>query len=425
MKTVYCTIASANYLPRVLHFVESLERHRPGADVRILLCEHPSVARQLSAELGRDLVSLDQIGCPDWRAMAFAYDIVEFNTAVKPFLLQSLLSHGVDSALYFDPDIEIFSDPVELEQLFKTHDCLLTPHVLEPLPEDGKIPSQLQINTVGQFNLGFLGLRRTPEVKRFLTWWSERLTRDCVVDLPNGIFVDQSWANLLVSFVPRCHVLRSQAYNFAYWNAPQRKLTRVDGRWLTADGPLVFFHFSGVTLKDLESVSRHQNRIRAPEGSPLRELLRGYAEALATSRYAPLSTIPYSFDRFLPGGEPIPHELRRRFRALPLGDAQRLGDPFKARGALTALTELNHEPRELDRLRREVEALQGQLAHASTQLAGATSEVQYLREQLGLLRYRMANRLNRTLKKVGVHVPTKKLLVGGEALVEKVQQKLR
>jgi hypothetical protein len=194
----------------------------------------------------------------------------------------------------------------------------------------------------------------------------------------------------------------------------------------------VFFHYSGITLKDLESVSRHQNRIRAPEGSPLRELLRGYAEALASSRYKALSTVPYSFDRFHPGGQPIPHELRRRFRALPAGDARLLGDPFKAREALLALTELNHEPRELDRLRQEVASLQRQLAQANEQraqaadqLAGATGEVLYLREQLGLLRYRMANRLNLTLKKAGVHLPTKRLLVGGEAVVEKVQQKLR
>src|SRR5437763_1715007 len=84
------------------------------------------------------------------------------------------------------------------------------------------------------------------------------------------------------------------------------------------------------------SVSRHQNRVQAPAGSPLRELLQGYAEGLAKSPWALLSGFPYSFDRFH-DGQLVPLALRRRYRALPPGDARRLGNPFQARQALLGL----------------------------------------------------------------------------------------
>ena len=37
LKIAYCTIASANYLPRVRVLEESLATHRPGGSLHILL----------------------------------------------------------------------------------------------------------------------------------------------------------------------------------------------------------------------------------------------------------------------------------------------------------------------------------------------------------------------------------------------------
>jgi hypothetical protein len=342
-RIIYCTISSANYLARTLALKESIERHRKGADVRILLCEHPRVVRELEQELQKEFYAPDEIGCPQWRQMAFYYDCMEFNTAVKPYFMRTLMEEGADAVIYFDPDIIVYGGLEECEAALETHDVVLTPHLCEPLEEDGHRPRLVDINRVGQFNLGFCGFARNERTERVLKWWMNRLEYDCISDLENGLFVDQSWANLFASFLDT-KILRSQAYNMAYWNMPQRTLTRrADGRWMTGDGPLVFFHFSGLTLNDVSLISRHQSRMRAPESTPLHQILSEYAQQLQRSPYAPMESFEYSFSRFT-DGTPIPMRLRRRFREMSAPERTLMANPFAERALLERMQELTSQP---------------------------------------------------------------------------------
>ncbi len=342
-RVIYCTIASANYLPRVLALKESIERNRRGADVRILLCEHPRVVRELEAELELEFYAPDEINCPQWRQMAFYYDCMEFNTAVKPFFLQKLMAEGAESVIYFDPDIIVFGGLEECESALEAHDAILTPHLCEPMEDDGHTPALLDFNRVGQFNLGFCGFAHNERSERSLHWWANRCERDCISDLSQGLFTDQAWANMLASFLD-VKVLRSQAYNMAYWNFAQRTLARgADGRWMTGDGPLVFFHFSGLPLGTVSLVSKHQSRVRAPEGTPLYQILSDYAQQLQRSPYAPLESFEYSFSRFT-DGTPISLGLRRRFREMSAPERSLVANPFAERGLLERMQELLGNP---------------------------------------------------------------------------------
>jgi hypothetical protein len=246
----------------------------------------------------------------------------------------------------------------------------------------------VNVNQGGQFNLGFGAFRNTPVVDRVMKWWADRLRVDCISKLDEGLFVDQSWANLFASFIPEFYVLRSRSYNVAYWNYPQRRLWRERGEWMTEDGPLVFFHYSGFLRDDIERVSRHQNRIRAPKGSPLHTILTEYGELVAKSPYAAFTKFKYSFNHFQ-DGTPIPMSLRRRFRALAEVERQLVPNPFAARAWLESMRDVGRDPiGELERLRHEV-------AH--------------LREQKALIRYRIADKVNDALKKAGVQQTAKAL----------------
>lgn len=334
---VYCTIASANYLPQITTLEESLRRSHPGARFEVLLCERPEVVAAVSAEVGRRFHGPHEIGCADWRRMAFHYDLMEFNTAVKPYFLRKLLEEHA-AVVYFDPDIVVYDSLAELEGLVLSHDAVLTPHVCEPLGDDGRDPTVLDLNRVGQFNLGFAAFRAGPRTERALRWWEDRCRFDCVVDVENGVFVDQSWANMLVSFL-EAKVLRSERYNMAYWNVHQRTLRLEDGRFVTADGPLVFFHFSSLDLARLGNVSRHQNRVTAAPGTPLREILEQYVRTLAGSPYASCSARPYSFGAF-DDGAPIEPGDRQRYRSLSTLDRDAGPDPFAARPWIRSIHEI-------------------------------------------------------------------------------------
>lgn len=326
MSVVYCTIASANYLPRVKVLADSLAAHQPGAALHILLCEWPERGQELSAQTGCKFLSPADV-CADWQHMAFSYDVTEFNTALKPFLLAYLLERHADAVFYLDPDIEIFGSLDRIEQLATQHALILTPHVCEPVAMDGLKPGMDDIIRLGQFNLGFIGLRRHAEVASALRWWQEVCIDYCVTDPQRGYFVDQFWAAVLPSFIQDFYCLREPEYNAAYWNIFQRPLERTGDGWLCGGHPLKFFHFSGLPRHDLTLVSRYQNRIQAKPGSALHRLLTGYARRIEDNAWSRFAGETYSFSRFNDGRE-IGIGERRAFLALPRGQRQQTAAPF-------------------------------------------------------------------------------------------------
>lgn len=334
MKIAYCTIASANYLPQVRVLQASLLAHNPQAKLHILLCEHPETCMALSDELGHAFISPEK-ACPAWLQMAFYYEITEFNTALKPYFLEYLLGQGYGAVIYVDPDIEIFGSLAPVEHLLHENDLILTPHVCHPMPLDGLKPGIDEIIRAGQFNLGFIGMTSSSEARHALRWWQDVCLEHCLFDSNHHYFVDQFWAAALPSFIQRFHCLRSPAYNMAYWNLFQRRLDLDGTHWLTDDGELRFFHFSGLKMDGPVLVSRHQNRVTAPQGSPLFNLISAYRTKIAACDWAPYAK-PYSFGRYTYGGE-ISQEERRAYGSFSPEVRKCLGDPFTSSEARAAI----------------------------------------------------------------------------------------
>lgn len=58
-----------------------------------------------------------------------------------------------------------------LEPLRRLHDqasIVITPHLTQPLPADGRKPSDKDISVAGAYNLGFICIRNDEAVFRFL-----------------------------------------------------------------------------------------------------------------------------------------------------------------------------------------------------------------------------------------------------------------
>jgi len=327
-KTVFCTIASANYLSRVQVLENSLKSHSPDYDLKILLCENPEVCEELARRTGRKFYSPADIGCTDWLHMAFYYNLIEYNTALKPYFIETLIKEGYASVFYFDPDIEIFSSLDEMTGLIPKNDIVLTPHVCKPLRDDLKYPAMEYLMQAGQFNLGFAGFSNSNESLELLRWWQSVCHEKCVFDVNRGYFVDQSWAGIFPSFVEKTYILRDPAYNVAYWNIFQRDLKFSDGRWMVDGKELKFFHFSGLSKDDLTKVSIYQNRVTAPMGSALHSLLTQYFEKIKAQGWAEFNDLAYSFSKYS-NGEPITEADRKKFLLLSAEERKEFGDPFE------------------------------------------------------------------------------------------------
>lgn len=323
----YCTIASANYLSRVEVLETSLYAQNPNSKLHVLLCEHPDLCRSISEETGYTFISPDQV-CPHWLHMSFYYDISEFNTALKPFLIEFLFKEGYEAVIYFDPDIEIFGSLNNLEDLIEDKDLILTPHISHPIAMDGFTPGIDSLIRAGQFNLGFIALANSDESRPALKWWQDVCIEHCICH-PNYVyFVDQFWADILPSFIQNFYCLRDPAYNMAYWNIFQRRLVLEDGKWITECGELKFFHFSGFLKNNLTKVSIHQNRVTATVGSNLHTMMSHYLERINSAKWSCYDSRPYSFGTYTNGEKILPAE-RKRFYFICGQEREEIGNPFE------------------------------------------------------------------------------------------------
>ena len=312
-----CTIVAKNYVAHARTLAESFTKHHPGSRCFTLIIDdfdddQISPADEPFVVVRPSDLSLAEDDFDDMRAR---YSVLEFSTAVKPWLLEYMLAEHDDNGIaYFDPDIRVYSRMVELEEALQHASIVLTPHLAKPMPRDGLRPSETDIMVAGIYNLGFIGLSAGAETDELLRWWGERLRTDCWVAPDRGLFVDQKWVDWVPGLFKNVEILRVPTYNIAYWNVPTRTLERADDGSYTVDGlPLRFFHFSGYDPHRPLTFSKHQNRVPLIEGKPLHELCHGYGERLLANQFDRVKSFPYDHD-FYPSGQRIDTFSRQLYR---------------------------------------------------------------------------------------------------------------
>jgi glycosyltransferase involved in cell wall biosynthesis len=215
----------------------------------------------------------------------------------------------------------------------------------------------------GSYNLGFLALARSDTTETFLRWWQERIFDRCIARVEQGLFVDQKWIDLVPGMFDGVHILTDPGYNVAYWNLHSRKL-RISEEIQVNGRPLAFFHFSGIDPRDLETVSRHQDRFRLADIGDAARLYERYAGLLAEAGYYENSSWPYCFDAF-DDGTPIPDLARDLYRSL--GDGRdRFGNPFAVADGFKEWLNRPYgwRPTRLTRLAHHIWSTQGHLRNA-------------------------------------------------------------
>lgn len=343
-----CTIVSKNYVAFARVLARSFLDHHPGGRFFVLLVDrndgHIDPAQEPFELL--EVEELDNV--PERDAFLFKYTLLECNTAVKPYLLEHLLArYELERLVYLDPDIWVLRPLAAVAEALDRHAIALTPHLTAPL-DDAAHPGELAILQAGAYNLGFLGLRSAPLVRRFLRWWQERLYDRCVVRVEDALFVDQKWIDLVPGLFPDVAVLTDRGLNVAYWNLHDRPVTLTgdDVSSARAAGePLVFFHFSGIDPEHLEGVSKHQDRYRLSDLGDAAFLYRRYAERLLAAGHRQAKPWPYAFGRF-DNGVAIPDLARRLFLDLGPERRRRFGNPFESAGDDSFFAWLNapHRP---------------------------------------------------------------------------------
>jgi glycosyltransferase involved in cell wall biosynthesis len=304
------TIVSKNYLSYAEALGESFKKHHPDHDFLIVLVDRADGYVSDTSRCGAEIIEMANIAIPDVSRFIYRYSIMELNTAVKPFALADLFARRrYKTLLYIDPDILIFRPLTHVYEALESASIVLTPHMRRPYYDQG-FPSDVSILQSGTYNLGFIGLKAGESADKMLQWWMDKLHKDCIVDIPNGLFVDQKWMDLVPGFFPDHKILHSPGYNAAYWNLHERPITQTDAGWLVDGEPLTFFHFSGYIPFAPASLSKHQNRHNLASMPALHSLTNLYARLLLEHGYEDSSSWPYAFEE-LPNGVRVPLPLVR------------------------------------------------------------------------------------------------------------------
>lgn len=311
----FFTIVSNNYLHFARTLLKSVRNHYPSAHLYcVIVDEDMSFSRDRDSEF--TAVNLRELGLPYGDGFLFQYTVLELNTAVKPWAFEYLFNLGHREVIYLDPDIFVYAPLVEVAKSFACGgEIVLTPHLTRRLTDD-RSPTELDIRRAGTYNFGFCALKKSDNSVEFLKWWQSKLERECIVDPDRGIFVDQSWIDLVPGLFENVAIIRHEGYNVAYWNIAQRAITKDrNGNFVVNDKyPLVFFHFSGFNPKEPERFSKHQNRFRTPDLSlEAQEIIHNYVSAVLGCGYEVYSKCKYGFGSFA-DGTTIPDSLRTLYR---------------------------------------------------------------------------------------------------------------
>src|SRR5262249_52409118 len=159
------------------------------------------------------------LGFERFERWMFKHDVVEASTAVKGQMLRYLLEQKASKIIYLDPDIAVFSSLGAIVKKLDDFSIILTPHQVTPNLAEGLIKdNEMTSLKYGVFNLGFVAVKGDEIGQAFADWWARQLYLACYDDVPNGLFTDQKWCDLVPCLFDRVHIERDPGYNVASWN---------------------------------------------------------------------------------------------------------------------------------------------------------------------------------------------------------------
>ena len=324
------TICAKNYLAQALTLRESFLKHNPSLNFFIFLADKIDGVEDVDG-----IVALDKSWIPDWVNMAFKYDVIEFNTSIKPFCFGKLFKEGYEKVIYLDPDIYVTRPLDYIYECLNNKSVVLTPHYCDIEEHFDGAVSEETFNKVGIYNLGFCALKNDKVGQEIAKWWQNRLQYKCYSQSSEGLFVDQKWMDYIPGFFPDATCVSSHhGMNVAIWNLHERELfiDEKQGymirRKKTGDEfPLLFFHFSGFDPFETTIINRRHPQFNVTTYPSFKPIIEEYREQVYANGYDRFSKMTYGFNHYFDGSVITP--LQRRIFRVYLNEHKVEFNPFE------------------------------------------------------------------------------------------------
>lgn len=276
------TICSNNYLAHAKTLGDSFLEFHSDAKFIIGLVDKFDVSFDYTVFSSFLIIPVEELQIPCFEELNSKYNIVELNTAVKPFYFHYLFKiFKPEKLLYIDPDILVTSYFEEVFTVLDKKNIVITPHICTPI-DDEFAPTDYHTLRGGVFNLGFIGLSQYEKVKNFLDWWGERVVKYGFSDFSKNMFYDQLWINYVPALYDNYFILKHHGYNMANWNLHERQLSITENKYIVNDEfSLRFFHFSSYKFNKPDQICSYLTRFDFNSRPDLVPLFNEYQKKLS------------------------------------------------------------------------------------------------------------------------------------------------
>lgn len=337
MSNAALTICSVNYLSKAFVLYDSFHAFHENDSFYLLVVDKKDP--KIVFPSGIKVLWVEDLGLEDWKRKAFNFDVIEFNTNVKPMMLLKLLE-SYDKVMYLDPDIEVFSPIDSVLDDLNTSAVVLTPHYVQPIL-DGAKPDDIELLKFGAYNLGFVAVSNKPEAREFLSWWSKRCLEYGYYEPQSGLGVDQKWVVIAPSFFEKIKISFDLGLNVAFWNLHERHVDiSSEGYFINSVTPLKFVHFSSFSSEQPELIAKKQSRFSLGSRKDFSKLCVEYAAKLKEKDTIYFSEYKYTFDYF-DDGSYISPALRRFYSLYKDTLFKDVVDPFEINGPVMEFAKKN------------------------------------------------------------------------------------
>lgn len=274
--TVVVTVANAPYLAAAMALGDSVAKHCPG--VRFIIGLIDRLPTEMDVEY--ETLSLEQLFPDGFQDLVLRSGVFGVAVAGKAAALQAVFGSfpDVELAIYVDSDSWATGDFVSVARRHSGN-ILLTPHSIETAP-GFEVANRLL--RYGQFNAGFIAVRRSDEANRFLEWWGRMIASECSSGVLVSSYVDQGYLDLVPLAFPSTQIIKDPGVNAGYWTPGFEQLCRRGGSWFLSDERIVsLFHFSGFSASEPDRLTKFLPRSIGAQSAELRELLGSYGTALS------------------------------------------------------------------------------------------------------------------------------------------------
>lgn len=236
----FCTLTTLEYLPKCLALLSSIEKHTDSFHLWIC-CMDIATYEILSKMQLRNVtvLALSEIENESLRSVKGVRKEYEYCWTLKAPLLLHIFENykDVESLLYVDSDVFLFSSPERCFELTNRHPVLLTCHNFSQ-------SFKHLYKKKGRINAGIIGFKRCSTAVRYLKWWKRKCIEWCYDVVLEGKFADQKYLEEFIKPSGGAYVEESIGMNAAVWNVKDAEVRVKDGSLQIDGNQLVFYHFS-------------------------------------------------------------------------------------------------------------------------------------------------------------------------------------